>query len=119
MGLTQKASTDGCLAWRCLQQGALTAGFRPRTTRHVNETVITSHAGRSGVIGAAGKEKAMWETLREAIDEEMEADPTVLVMGPCDTHHPSQPLFPSICGARYYCTTSRSCLFASAFTILL
>lgn len=23
----------------------------------------------------------MWETLREAIDEEMEADPTVLVMG--------------------------------------
>lgn len=30
---------------------------------------------------AAKKEKMMWETLREAIDEEMEADPTVLVMG--------------------------------------
>lgn len=34
------------------------------------------------VAAAAGKgERAMWETLREAIDEEMEADPTVLVMG--------------------------------------
>lgn len=32
----------------------------------------------------------MWETLREAIDEEMEADPTVLVMGmqPLSTNHP-------------------------------
>ena len=30
---------------------------------------------------AAKKEKMMWETLREAIDEEMEADPSVLVMG--------------------------------------
>ena len=30
---------------------------------------------------AAKQEKMMWETLREAIDEEMEADPTVLVMG--------------------------------------
>lgn len=33
------------------------------------------------MTAAAKKEKAMWETLREAIDEEMEADPTVLVMG--------------------------------------
>lgn len=33
------------------------------------------------MAAAAKKEKAMWETLREAIDEEMEADPTVLVMG--------------------------------------
>lgn len=39
---------------------------------------------------AAKKEKMMWETLREAIDEEMEADPTVLVMGmqPPSSNHP-------------------------------
>jgi hypothetical protein len=36
---------------------------------------------------AAKKEKMMWETLREAIDEEMEADPAVLVMGePSNSH---------------------------------
>lgn len=43
---------------------------------------------------AAKKEKMMWETLREAIDEEMEADPTVLVMGArmvC-THMGQQPM---------------------------
>lgn len=28
-----------------------------------------------------GKGKMMWEALREAIDEEMEKDPTVCVMG--------------------------------------
>jgi len=38
-------------------------------------------AARAPVRAAAKKEKMMWETLREAIDEEMEADPTVLVMG--------------------------------------
>ena len=38
-------------------------------------------AARALVRAAAKKEKMMWETLREAIDEEMEADPTVLVMG--------------------------------------
>ena len=39
---------------------------------------------------AAAKPKMMWEALREAIDEEMEKDPTVLVMGasPCPhVHH--------------------------------
>lgn len=41
----------------------------------------------SVVAVAAGKgERAMWETLREAIDEEMEADPTVLVMGNFQLH---------------------------------
>ena len=31
----------------------------------------------------------MWEALREAVDEEMEADPTVLVMGaPTALHVP-------------------------------
>ena len=30
---------------------------------------------------AAKKEIMMWEALREAIDEEMERDPTVCVMG--------------------------------------
>ncbi|KAK9805559.1 hypothetical protein WJX72_005072 [[Myrmecia] bisecta] len=45
-------------------------------------------AGRAGrhslqVAAAAkgGKQKFMWEALREATDEEMERDPTVLVMG--------------------------------------
>ena len=39
-------------------------------------------AGRGARLAArAGKPKMMWEALREAVDEEMEADPTVLVMG--------------------------------------
>jgi hypothetical protein len=30
---------------------------------------------------SAGKQKLMWEALREATDEEMEKDPTVCLMG--------------------------------------
>ncbi len=37
--------------------------------------------GRSGTIHAAAQQKLMWEALREAVDEEMEADPTVCMMG--------------------------------------
>lgn len=33
------------------------------------------------VVQAAKKQLMMWEALREAIDEEMERDPTVCVMG--------------------------------------
>ena len=32
---------------------------------------------------ASGKPKLMWEALREAIDEEMERDPNVCVIGEC------------------------------------
>lgn len=35
------------------------------------------------VASAKKKELFMWEGLREAIDEEMERDPTVCVMGKC------------------------------------
>jgi pyruvate dehydrogenase E1 component beta subunit len=42
-------------------------------------------AGRRAAVaaGAAGKKRElfMWEALREGIDEEMEKDPTVCVMG--------------------------------------
>jgi hypothetical protein len=33
------------------------------------------------VAAAEKKQKLMWEALREAVDEEMEADPTVCLMG--------------------------------------
>lgn len=36
---------------------------------------------RAGVRVHAKQEKLMWEALREAHDEEMERDPTVVVMG--------------------------------------
>ena len=41
------------------------------------------HAARGSVRVAAAKKKQlmMWEALREAVDEEMERDPTVCVMG--------------------------------------
>lgn len=41
-------------------------------------------AQRSLVISAAQKrEMMMWEALREGLDEEMERDPTVCLMGVC------------------------------------
>jgi hypothetical protein len=41
--------------------------------------------GSTCIVAAEKKQKMMWEALREAIDEEMEADPNVLVMGACRT----------------------------------
>lgn len=38
---------------------------------------------RSVRVGAQKKQLMMWEALREAVDEEMEKDPTVCVMGEC------------------------------------
>ena len=37
--------------------------------------------GARHVAAAEKKQKLMWEALREAVDEEMEADPTVCLMG--------------------------------------
>lgn len=37
--------------------------------------------GRNGPLRAVAQQKLMWEALREAVDEEMEADPTVCLMG--------------------------------------
>lgn len=40
------------------------------------------HAGRATVrVAAQKKQMMMWEALREAVDEEMERDPHVCVMG--------------------------------------
>lgn len=40
------------------------------------------NAGRATVrVRAQKKQLMMWEALREAVDEEMERDPTVCVMG--------------------------------------
>jgi hypothetical protein len=36
---------------------------------------------RNGPLHAVAQQKLMWEALREAVDEEMEADPTVCLMG--------------------------------------
>jgi pyruvate dehydrogenase E1 component beta subunit len=36
---------------------------------------------RRSVQVRAAKEQMMWEALKDAIDEEMEADPTVCMMG--------------------------------------
>ena len=49
-------------------------------------SIKVSHAGRvvrgaRHVAAAEKKQKLMWEALREAVDEEMEADPTVCLMG--------------------------------------
>lgn len=38
---------------------------------------------RSVRVAAQKKQLMMWEALREAVDEEMEKDPTVCVMGEC------------------------------------
>jgi hypothetical protein len=35
----------------------------------------------SAQVVRAGKQMMMWESLREAVDEEMERDPTVCIMG--------------------------------------
>jgi hypothetical protein len=43
--------------------------------------IVAVRARRNSVVVSAKKEMMMWEALREAIDEEMEADPTVCVMG--------------------------------------
>ena len=41
--------------------------------------------GQLQVVAAKDKKgKLMWEALREAVDEEMEADPNVCVMGMMD-----------------------------------
>jgi hypothetical protein len=55
------------------------------TQQHVSLVGFRPLRANSCIAAAAAKgERAMWETLREAIDEEMEADPTVLVMGAMD-----------------------------------
>ena len=56
---------------RCLDQQctAFSAGMR-QGRRQLNVTAM-----------AQKKQKLMWEALREAIDEEMEKDPAVCVMG--------------------------------------
>ena len=59
------------------------------------------------VRAAAKKEKMMWETLREAIDEEMEADPTVLVMGERPAMRTCMPLPPRF-------ATADVCLLSAA-----
>jgi hypothetical protein len=38
---------------------------------------------RSLVVKAQKREMMMWEALREGLDEEMERDPTVCLMGAC------------------------------------
>jgi len=82
------AAQTQCLQARTLvprlSAAATPSGSAPSTCRCPAAAYPARRANRtrrSGVRAAAGKEKAMWETLREAIDEEMEADPTVLVMG--------------------------------------
>ena len=42
---------------------------------------ITAAGGRLRAVRAMAAQKLMWEALREAVDEEMEADPTVCLMG--------------------------------------
>ena len=44
-------------------------------------TCVHSCNAQSPCQVSAGKPKMMWEALREAVDEELEADPTVLVKG--------------------------------------
>lgn len=43
--------------------------------------VVRAAAATGANGGSGGRQILMWEALREAVDEEMERDPTVLVMG--------------------------------------
>jgi hypothetical protein len=48
----------------------------------VHQRAHRQHAGRATVrVAAQKKQLMMWEALREAVDEEMERDPHVCVMG--------------------------------------
>lgn len=48
----------------------------------VHQRAHRQHEARGAVrVAAAKKQLMMWEALREAVDEEMERDPTVCVMG--------------------------------------
>jgi hypothetical protein len=53
------------------------------TTQHEKQNKKTAAPARRAAAAPvqAGKELMMWEALREAVDEEMERDPTVCVMG--------------------------------------
>jgi hypothetical protein len=46
-----------------------------------------------GRLQAQKKQLMMWEALREAVDEEMERDPTVCVMGTLLVIHPASRFF--------------------------
>lgn len=71
----------------------LSSPARPAASDRVLKSALAcSLAARSGrrasvAAKAQKKEIMMWEALREAIDEEMERDPTVCVMGKrCGLH---------------------------------
>jgi pyruvate dehydrogenase E1 component beta subunit len=44
-------------------------------------TAVRQARGGAQVVRSAKKELFMWEALRAAVDEEMERDPTVCIMG--------------------------------------
>ncbi|GAX75434.1 hypothetical protein CEUSTIGMA_g2878.t1 [Chlamydomonas eustigma] len=51
------------------------------SSRHSRQSLMSSRRGSLSVTRSQKKQIMMWEALREAIDEEMEKDPTVCVMG--------------------------------------
>lgn len=74
----------------------------------------TGRAARRGrnVAAAEKKQKLMWEALREAVDEEMEADPTVCLMGVLlhslvnPRNRPVSPRMPALCLWSLQCSVS-------------
>jgi len=42
---------------------------------------VAPQARRAGIVTRAGEEMMMWESLRQGLDEEMERDPKVMMMG--------------------------------------
>ena len=65
-------------------------------------------AARVARTHAAAQQKLMWEALREAVDEEMEADPRVCMMG--NTFFPHQ----TISQGTTLCPRSQDIMFSSA-----
>ncbi len=73
-------------------------------------------AARVARTHATAQQKLMWEALREAVDEEMEADPRVCMMGEISLHQhvwttymPTIICIPPFC--KCYCITCEERLF--------
>lgn len=63
--------------------GAHAAALEPRPALQGLRSLLPRRSERRGRLCAARaqKQKLMWEALREAVDEEMERDPTVCLFG--------------------------------------
>ena len=71
------------LGWPVLRSPELPRALSAANSVLTDLVLLAGRAARGArhVAAAEKKQKLMWEALREAVDEEMEADPTVCLMG--------------------------------------